>query len=781
LADDDAGQLISDHRSTSERLGMRMRVPRGIAAGLALIALLYVSDSPSSPATTHLANTRAAASSGSWTEYHRDDAHTGSDPTLPQISSVSSGWVSGALDANVYAEPLIYNGLVYAATLNNSVYALDQFTGAVVWQRPLEAPVSGGWVCGNVSPQGILGTPIIDPVGGRIYVVTLSAADHLYRLHGLNLSTGLVELSTVITTSALTGFDWTIQQERGALAFRNGYVYVPFGGRDGDCGQYHGWVFAVPIDGSAVTHYYKTGGSGIGSWAAGGVAVDDATGNVFISTGNGVTNGGPDGCAADSMGNPIYHNDAVEKLSPTLTELDFFMPQDWQNHWCGNDQDLGSAGPMLISSSLIFQAGKWGGGFLIKTSALGGVNGQAFPSPASYAQADVCFGNTSAATYAGFAYAAPFAYVECEGHGLVALNVDTGTPSFTPCGAVCGAPDWSAGGSTTFGPPIVAGGAVWVANDGGGLYAYNATTGALLYHSYGFNIKRFVTPAEAGGQVFVPSMNVIRSFSMNLAWTSVGGVITSGPDPASWAAGRTDVFARGQEGGLWDATWNGSTWSWAFLGGLINADPAAVSWGTNRIDVFVRGIDNALWHRSFDGTSWAPWEKLGGVITSGPDVASWGANRLDVFVRGTEGGLWQVNWDGTSWTWHFVGGRISSDPGAVASTVNHIDVFVRGTEGGLWQTSWNGSSWTWTFLGGVLSTGPDAASCAAGHLDVYATGTEGGLWHRGFNGVAWGPWQFIGGLWTNDPGAVCTPGTTNVQIFERGSNGAILESNATGS
>ena len=780
MADGDARLLTSDQRPHSRRSVTRMRAPRGMAGGLALIALLGLSGAVS-PSATNLAHPRLAASAGSWTEYHRDDGHTGNDPTLPQVTSVSSGWVSGALDGSVYAEPLIYNGLVYAATLNNSVYALDQFTGAVVWQRPLEAPVTSGWVCGNVSPQGILGTPVIDPSGGRIYVATLSAADHLYRLHGLNLNTGAVELSTVITTMALTGFDWTIQQERGALALRNGYVYVPFGGRAGDCGQYHGWVFAVPVDGSAVTHYYKTGGTGIGIWNAGGVVVDDATGNVFVSTGNGVGNGGPDGCAADANGNPLYHNDAVEKLSPTLAELDFFMPPDWQANWCGNDQDLGSAAPVLLSSSLLFQAGKWGGGFLLNPGALGGVNGQAYPSPVNYSQADVCFGNTSDATFGSFAYAAPFVYVECDGRGLVALNVNIGGPSFTPCGAGCGAPDWSAGGSTTFGPPIVAAGAVWVANDGGGLYAYNAATGALIYHSYNFNIKRFVTPAEAGGQVFVPSLNVIRSFSMNLAWTAVGGVITSGPDPSSWGTSRTDVFARGQEGGLWQATWNGSTWSWAFLGGLINADPSAVSWGTNRIDVFVRGIDNALWHRSFDGTSWAPWEKLGGVITSGPDVASWGANRLDVFVRGTEGGLWQVTWDGTFWSWHFVGGVITSDPGAVASTTGHLDVFVRGTDGGLWQASWSGSTWSWTFLGGVLGTGPDAASCVAGHLDVYATGTEGGLWHRGFNGTSWGPWQFIGGLWTNDPGAVCTPGTTNVQIFERGSNGAILESNATGS
>lgn len=756
-----------------------MRRRAGVVAALASVVLLGLSLLPA-PQPFQLDRPRHSASSGIWTTYHRDDAHTGYDPSLSKMNVTTAGWVSPALDAAVYAEPLIYNGMVYAATLNNSVYALDQFTGAVVWHTQTSAPMTGGWTCGNVSPMGILGTPVIDAAAGRIYVATLSS-DGLYRVVALNLNTGAPLMSTALP-QAQYGFDWHIQQERGALALRNGYVYVPFGGRAGDCGLYHGWVFAVPVDGSAVPQPFVTGGTGIGIWSAGGVVVDDATGNVYVSTGNGTAPGGaPDGCAQDAQGNPIYHNNAVEKLSPTLAELDFFMPQDWHSNWCTNDQDLGSAAPVLLNSNLLFQAGKWGGGFLVRTTSLGGVNGQAYPPAAGYTQAEVCFGNHSDATFGSFAYAAPYVYVSCEGRGLVALSTDPTVPSFTACDASCPAPNWSTGGTLNFGPPIVAAGAVWVADQGGtGLYAFDATTGTQIYHSYSFGIRRFVTPAEAGGQVFVPSGNVIRDFNMDLAWRAVGGVVTSGPDPSTWAANRMDVFARGQEGGLWDATWDGTSWSWTFLGGLINADPSAVSWGANRIDVFVRGVDNALWHRAFNGVGWLPWEKLGGVITSGPDVASWGPNRLDVFVSGSEHGLWQVTWDGVSWMWHFVGGVISSDPGAVSSQANRIDVFARGQEGGMWQASWNGATWSWTFLGGRFNTGPDVASCSAGHLDLYATGLENGLWHRGFNGASWGSWQFMGGGWTNDPGAVCTPGTTSVQLFERGTNGTLLVSTQAG-
>jgi hypothetical protein len=373
-----------------------------------------------------------------------------------------------------------------------------------VWSKNVGVPVPAGWLCGNVAPQGILGTPVIDAAGGRIYVATILVNDHLYRVFGLDLATGAIVMQTVIPATIGTGFDWTIQQERGALAVANGYVYVPFGGRAGDCGSYHGWVVGVPVSGSTTLNVYETPDTGSAVWAAGGVVVDDTTGNVFVATGNGIAAG----C------NSVNQNDAVVRLSPTLALQDYFMPQDWQANWCFNDQDLGSASPLLISPSLLFQAGKWGNGFLLNPNNLGQVDGQLFPTPkpAAYSGADVCLGNHADATFGSFAYASPFVYIECDGHGLVALKVDTGVPSFTTCGSVCGAPDWQAGGTDTFGPPIVAGGAVWVTGNSG-LFAFNATTGAQIFHSLTFGTNRFVTPAEAGGQVFVPSHLAIKSFS----------------------------------------------------------------------------------------------------------------------------------------------------------------------------------------------------------------------------------------------------------------------------
>src|SRR4029077_19401568 len=158
-----------------------------------------------------------------------------------------------------------------------------------------------------------------------------------------------------------------------------------------------------------------------GFWTAGGVVADNSTGKVFETSGNGTGGSGSGaGCPANVDGTPTYEHDAVVRLSSTLVHEDAFIPQDWQNNWCLNDQDLGSASMVLISPTLAFQAGKWGTGFLVDPQALRGMDGQRFPTPypATYSEANVCRGNHSDANFGSYAYAAPYVYLGCEGNGL---------------------------------------------------------------------------------------------------------------------------------------------------------------------------------------------------------------------------------------------------------------------------------------------------------------------------------------------------------------------------
>jgi len=148
-------------------------------------------------------------------------------------------------------------------------------------------------------------------------------------------------------------------------------------------------------------------------------------------------------------------------------------------------------------------------------------------------------------------------------------------------------------------------------------------------------------PLERSTYVLFSSVALIAMFAL---WQPLGGVITTGPAVSSWGANRLDIFARGQDNGLWHMSWNGSSWSgWQSLGGVITSDPTAVSWGPNRIDIFARGQDNGLWHMSWNGFGWSAWDSLGGILTSAPDASSCAPGHLDV------GTLHDVGWKFGRW------------------------------------------------------------------------------------------------------------------------------------
>ncbi len=78
---------------------------------------------------------------------------------------------------NVYAQPLYWrtagssSGMLLVASEDNNVHALDAATGNAIWTRSLGKPVARSALrCGNISPLGITGTPVIDEARGAIYL-----------------------------------------------------------------------------------------------------------------------------------------------------------------------------------------------------------------------------------------------------------------------------------------------------------------------------------------------------------------------------------------------------------------------------------------------------------------------------------------------------------------------------------------------------------------------------------------------------------------------------------
>jgi outer membrane protein assembly factor BamB len=117
----------------------------------------------------------ALAQDGSVLTYHGDNGRSGQYvvPTLSwekartlQLDHAFNAPVAGS----IYAQPLYWRpsgantGMLFVATENDVVYALDATTGKELWKRTVGRPVQASSLpCGNINPLGITGTPVIDP------------------------------------------------------------------------------------------------------------------------------------------------------------------------------------------------------------------------------------------------------------------------------------------------------------------------------------------------------------------------------------------------------------------------------------------------------------------------------------------------------------------------------------------------------------------------------------------------------------------------------------------
>jgi spore germination protein YaaH len=265
-------------------------------------------------------------------------------------------------------------------------------------------------------------------------------------------------------------------------------------------------------------------------------------------------------------------------------------------------------------------------------------------------------------------------------------------------------------------------------------------------------------------------------FSTTSPWYPLGGAPTSSAGASSWGPTRADVFVRGQDNAIWHAWANSGQWTtWYSIGGNMTSAPTAVSWGSNRIDIFARGTDNGLWHKWWDGTKWNDWEDLGGTLASAPTVSSWGYGRLDIFALGSANQMLHKSFNGYSWSeWQDLGGVFTADPSAVSWAANRVDVFGRGLNNAVWHLWWDGYRWNgWESLGGVFTTGPAAASCTAGRADVFGLGQDQSVYQLVYGAGGSPAWRRLGGLWSLDPGSVCRAGSSVVDLFEKGSDGAL--------
>jgi outer membrane protein assembly factor BamB len=464
-----------------------------------------------------------------WPTYHRDAVRSGLDPDAFEPVTPTVAWESVDLGAALWSEPLVVGGRVYVATVGNSVYALEASTGKMVWRKSAGTPVpKSALECSDIEPIGIVGTPVIDTSTNVLYAVAdiwdASKKEAHHVLDGFRLSDGEIVLQTSVDPP---GSNPKTLLQRTALNLDQGNVVFGYGGNAGDCGVYRGTVVSVPESGGAPSYWqYSPASPAIGGgavWGPSGPAVD-AQGRVYESTGN------PDFSGKAEAKTYDYSNSVVQ-LSPSMSLLGNFEPVEWLND-SNKDLDLSSTGPELLPGGLLFQAGKDKNGYLVDESTMG------TGAPAVYSQA-VCGG---AGSFGGAAFANSTIYAPCN-DGVRALPYNQSARTFSVL--------WQ-GPNNGIGPPIVAGGLVWVISNvflkGGGttLYGLEQATGTARYtvtlpHPV---VDHFATPTAAAGRLLLADGSTVVAYNVGRTSSEPPTVTKVAPKKGP-AAGGTAVTITG--------------------------------------------------------------------------------------------------------------------------------------------------------------------------------------------------------------------------------------------
>ena len=136
-------------------------------------------------------------------------------------------------------------------------------------------------------------------------------------------------------------------------------------------------MISVPETGGTPAEFAvdsATGESQGAIWMGGAAPVVDASGNVWVTAGNG---------SVTSTSHAYDHSDSVLELSPSLTLLQYFAPSSWAANNAA-DLDLSTA-PALLADGQVVAAGKSRIVYLLNGSTLGGIGGQEASLPSAAA------------------------------------------------------------------------------------------------------------------------------------------------------------------------------------------------------------------------------------------------------------------------------------------------------------------------------------------------------------------------------------------------------------
>ncbi|HMF13055.1 MAG TPA: hypothetical protein VKE94_12145, partial [Gemmataceae bacterium] len=306
------------------------------------------------------------------------------------------------------------------------------------------------------------------------------------------------------------------------------------------CGNYHGWVVAVPVSNPSGATAWASEGLKAGIWAVGGLSTDGNS--LFAATGN--TSGSVDWMGGEAIIRLGF--DDTFSGSPT----DFFTPSNWST-LDQNDLDLGGEAPLIVDvpgatpSQLVVALGKSGVAHLLDRNNLGGIgtgdgdSGEGLfsvrvatepsaPPPRGRIRTAGAAYTTASGTYVVFSVSTPgatgFGCPAGTSGDLVALLISASSP---PTISVA----WCADNHGRGAPIVTATDGlgsepvVWTIGAEGTdpltanrLFAYNGETGEPLFSGGGPNedmvfVRRFQTPIAVNGRLIVAADNGLFVFT----------------------------------------------------------------------------------------------------------------------------------------------------------------------------------------------------------------------------------------------------------------------------
>ena len=492
--------------------------------------------------------------------WHYDNSRSGvnaNETGLAPTNVTSNGFgkvaeftVNGQVDGQIlYVSQLnIPNvgkkNVIYFATETDNVYAIDadSMSGSnatVLWSTSLvpagEAPAMTQSGCGNINPNGVTATPVIDLTRNAIYLVAMtmnsqSITTQFDRLHALDLGTG-AELFGGPTTIAPTYpgtqgnvlnntivFDPVVQHDRAALTEVGNQIYTAWSGMNGDCSPYSAWVISFNADSLAQSGAIVLAPDyeGAGIWLGGAGLSADAAGSIYVPTGNATSN---------VMETPAIgdYPESIVRLAAgvPLTVADFFMPANVVS-LSEEDADLSSAGVLLlpdqtdsanVTHHLAVASGKDGTLFVLNRDSLGGFHAQN-----QVVQQFSNGGGSSSSNFSTPLYFNSSVYLNPSQMPIVRFPVANALLATTPAAhsapSLFSVPSISANGTAS--------GIVWTLS-GSVFYAFDATSLNTLFSSNQAANNRdhftspgssFITPMVANQRVYFGTQSTVVVFGL---------------------------------------------------------------------------------------------------------------------------------------------------------------------------------------------------------------------------------------------------------------------------